>query len=55
MPPRQNGWRVAADVCRRAHYDDTPRRDPHALRVVALLTLGFWALVGMSCAAWVMA
>lgn len=29
--------------------------NPHALRVVALLTLGFWAVVGVSCAAWVLA
>lgn len=33
--------------------DERDDRQPHALRVVALCTLGFWAVVATSCAAWV--
>lgn len=30
--------------------DKTPRRDVRGLRIVMVLTLGFWLCVGVSCA-----
>ncbi len=47
-------WTHASETLRRAEMAAwEPPREPHALRVVALLTLGFWLTVGASCAAWV--
>ncbi len=47
-------WTHASETLRRAEMAAwEPPREPHALRVVALLTLGFWCVVGASCAAWV--
>ena len=48
-------WTHSSPVLRGACNDNAPATEPHALRVVVLLTLGFWAVVGVSCAAWVVA
>ncbi|MBU6336085.1 MAG: hypothetical protein KGS47_16980 [Chloroflexi bacterium] len=45
-------WTHASPALRGARDDDPPPA-PHALRVVALCTLGFWAVVLASCVAWV--
>lgn len=45
-------WTHASPALRGARDDDPPPA-PHALRVVALCTLGFWVVVLCSCVAWV--